>query len=85
MAVTQSDLHQFQEFAKVVITQSGEHLTLDELWDRWRLNCPFEQEENENILAAKAAVRDMENGDLGIPVEQHLEEVRKKYNLPSVA
>ena len=83
MAVTQSDLNQFQAFAKVVIAQSGERLTLDELWDRWRLNCPSEQEAEENVLAVKAAVRDMENGDLGIPVEQHLQEIRKKYNLPT--
>jgi hypothetical protein len=82
MTVTNEDLNQFHEFAKVVIARSDDKLTLDELWDQWRLENPTQAEFEENVLAVKSAIRDMEAGDRGMPVEEHVREVRKKYNLP---
>lgn len=83
MAVTHDDLNQFQAFAKVAIAQSGDRLTLDDLWDQWRLEHPTQEEFEEDVLAVKEAIDDMERGDRGIPFDQHIDEMRKKHNLPS--
>lgn len=83
MAVTTEDLHQFNEFAKVVIARVGSKVTLDEIWDQWRLENPTSDELRENVLAVNAAIRDMEQGDLGISATEHVQQLRTKFNLPS--
>lgn len=81
MAVTQEELERFHRFAIEQIENGGTDLTLDELWARWRIENPTPDEYRENVLAIKASLRDWENGERGIPVEKHIQEMREKYNL----
>lgn len=83
MIATHDELDRFNEFARTRIDQTDEQLTLDELWDLWRLQNPNSAEHAENVAAVKAALRDMENGDRGLPAEEQIRAMREKYNLPS--
>lgn len=85
MAVSYDQLSQFNEFAKAFIHQADTNLTLDELWDQWRLENPTPDEMHEDVLAVKAAIADMQLGDRGMPVVEHIQQMRKKYDLPSDA
>ena len=40
------------------------------------LNCS-----DDDVLAVKAAVRDLENGDRGIPFDEHLRELSAQFGL----
>lgn len=59
MAVTNDQLDQFNQFARVAIS--------------------------EDLLAIKASLREMQNGDHGVLAEDHIREMRKKYGLPAEA
>ncbi len=80
MTMMHEQLDAFTAFAKHAIAQD-ESLSLDELWDRWRLENPLPAEAAKDELAVKAALRDMELGDNGIPAEEHLRDVREQYGL----
>ena len=67
------------------ISQGGESLSLDDLWDRWRLENPTPEEAREDLQAVKESIRDMENGDHGAAVEDHIRDMRKRYGLPADA
>ncbi|MCG8583979.1 MAG: hypothetical protein MI757_04620 [Pirellulales bacterium] len=78
-------LSQFNAFARATIARQNNELTLDELWDRWRLENPTTAEADEDLLAVRAAVNDMNNGDRGVPAREHIDAMRKKYGLPASA
>ena len=84
MPITTRQLNAFHAFAEQVISARGDQLSLDDLWDQWRLHNPTAEEANADLLAVKAAICDMENGDQGVPATEHIRSVREKFNLPGV-
>jgi hypothetical protein len=78
-----SDLRNFEEFAKNKIANSGDTLQLDDLFEEWRLLNPLDDLKRNDLLAIKSAIRDMNNGDLGLPADEVLMEARKRYGMES--
>ncbi len=83
MSVTLDELNRFHGFA-VGKLDSGEDLTLQDLLNQWELENPNPNRGHEDLLAVKAALRDLENGDRGRPFEDHLRELAIQFGLDSV-
>jgi hypothetical protein len=85
MGITRSDLESFHQFAIVQVDSGKTDLTFAELYAMWRIRNPGREELAENVAAVKAAIRDMEEGDRGIPLEDHIREIREKHTIPTDA
>jgi len=81
MQLTLDELNRFHRFAEEKLSNGGGDLTLEGLVDLWSFENPSPEQRNEDLLAVKAALRDLDNGDRGIPVEDHIRELREKYGL----
>jgi hypothetical protein len=81
MGITRSDLESFYQFATEHVGNAGADLTFSELYEMWRTEYPAREELAENVAAVKAAIRDMEKGDRGVPFEDHIREMRQKYGV----
>ena len=87
MTVTEEELDSFHRnrnrFAAEKLANDGSDLSLQELLDLWQIENPTPEKLRENVLAVKAAIRDMENGDRGMPFEDHIQEIQEKHSIPS--
>jgi hypothetical protein len=81
MGITRDEIDSFHEFATGQLDKSGAEMTFAELYEMWRITYPAPDELSENIAAIKAAIRDMENGDRGMPIDDHIREMRKKHSI----
>ena len=82
MATTHEEIDSFSRFAKEKLDQCGEELSMEDMFDLWRIENPNPEQLTEDVLAVKVAIRDLNAGDRGVPLDQHLRDVRAKYNLP---
>ena len=81
MPTTQEEIDNFHRFASKERTNTD--YTLDELYDRWRIENPTDQEHRENVAAIAASIRDMEAGDTGTPAKEVVRKLREKFSLAS--
>ena len=77
MAVTKDDLDAFHQFAEAKLASLSAE-SLFELVDIWETERPVPELHANNVAAVRAAIRDMENGDVGRPAEQVVEELRNE-------
>lgn len=80
MSATLQQLEDFVAFAKRELANGGADLSIDDLFDRWRGRTDDEVDPNE-VAAIEASIADYDRGERGVPVEQHLEEVRREFDL----
>lgn len=81
MAVTQSDLQAFHQFAQVQL-DGGAVETLHELVNDWELQRRTEGERTQDIAAVRAALSDMQQGDAGRPAGEISRELRDELADP---
>jgi len=74
MASVEQDLASFAEFARDELRAASTPLSIDELFDRWRVQNP----PSEDALAIKASLDDMQAGEAGRPFDQFAAEFRKR-------
>ncbi len=82
MSTIEEDIQSFAKFASQQLSDSDSELTIDELFDMWRAENPSGEELGESVVAVKAALRDMEAGDTGIPADEHLAQLRNRFSIP---
>lgn len=75
MAVTKNDLDAFHQFAEAKLATDGAE-SLQELFDVWEAEHPAPDTHARNVAAVRAAIQDMDAGDLGRPADRVLDEVR---------
>jgi hypothetical protein len=75
MAITSDDLNAFHEFAEARLASSGAE-SLQDLVKLWESEHSASELHKQNVAAVRAAIRDMENGDVGRPAGMLLEELR---------
>lgn len=78
MATTELDIDRFARFAKERIASGCAELSIDELFDQWRIQHPPE----EDTLAIQASLRDIERGETGRPFDEFAREFRKRNDIP---
>ena len=84
MSTTQQDIQSFAQFAEQQLSEGGSERTIDELFDIWRAAKPSGETLAQSVSAVKAALIDMEAGDTGIPVDEHLARLRSRFNILKV-
>ena len=80
MATVEEELDRFNEFARRQLSSSGAGLSLDELFDLWRLENPSGEQYAENVAAINAAIRDFRNGDCGTSAREHSNQLRREFS-----
>ncbi len=75
MGITKDDLAAFHQFAESTLASRGAE-SLHELVEIWELEHPTPELHAQDVAAVQAALRDMENGDIGRPAERVLDELR---------
>lgn len=82
MTTTEQELLSFTEFVRKHLRNGQADSGLNELFDLWRTLNSDDAAYRENVAAVQAAIDDVRNGDRGVPLEDHLRELREKYNIP---
>jgi len=78
---TQQQIDSFHQFALKQVSNGGSGLSLEQLFDLWQVQNPSAEELSESVAAVKSALRDMENGDTGRPVEDVIAELRREAGI----
>ena len=76
----QTELEEFQEFVAGHV-RAGTVMSPEEALDVWRAEHPDDALRAENVKAVKAALRDMEDGDRGVPFEEFDREFRETHQI----
>jgi hypothetical protein len=80
MTATQ-ELQSFYQFADERLRNGGGDQTLDELYSEWRASHPASKELETNVLAVKASLRDMDQGERGRPLEEFAAEFQRRNGI----
>lgn len=85
MPLTQEQIDSFHRFASEQLRNGPAEVTIDELYDLWRARNPAPEELHADVLAVKASLRDMENGDPGQVFDEFQRNFRARNNIPDDA
>jgi len=83
MPTSTQELQSFQKYAAARIQNGGAKLELDELLDEWKHQNPDPLKLQEDALAVKTSLLDIERGETGTPVDDVIADIRAKYKLTS--
>ncbi len=78
---TQQQIDSFHDFATQHVSNGGAGLSMEQLFDLWQEQQPTAEELTESVAAVQAALKDMENGDTGRPVEDVIAELRNEAGI----
>ena len=78
MSSAEQDVASFTRFALQKIGSGARDLSIDELFDQWRLENPSDEQYAENIAAIRASIADLRAGDRGMVVGEHSAELRRE-------
>jgi hypothetical protein len=81
MAATTQELQSFYQFAEQRLRNGGAEQSLDDLYGEWRACNPTREELETNVLAVRAALRDMDGGETGRPVDEFAAEFRRRNGI----
>ena len=81
MAATTEQLHSFYQFAEQRLRENQCEQTLDELYSEWRARNPTPEELETNVLAVRAALRDMDGGETGRSIDEFAAEFRQQNGI----
>jgi hypothetical protein len=79
---TTSELAAFVQFLTARLGSGANELSPEEALDLWRSAHPEPNQYAEDAAAIRAALKDMEAGDLGLPLSDFDGEFRQRHNLP---
>jgi hypothetical protein len=81
MAALTDQIDSFHRFAHEQAENGGSEMTIDELFDQWRVENPTNDECAENAAAINASVLDFNRGERGTPAGEHSVELRREFQL----
>ncbi|MCE9531311.1 MAG: hypothetical protein K8T89_09350 [Planctomycetes bacterium] len=80
---TVHDLGNFHRFVGEKIHQGETSLSPEQVLDEWRDLNPDAKSAEDELDAIQEAIDDIENGDVGIPIEEFDRDFRVRRNLPT--
>jgi hypothetical protein len=83
MSTAKQDVASFTNFAMAKIGAGGSQLTIDELFDQWRVENPSDEQYAENVAAIRASIEDFKAGERGTIAGEHSAELRQTFRSPS--
>jgi hypothetical protein len=81
MVATTQELQSFYQFAEERLGKGACQQTLDDLYGEWRAGNPMPDELDSNVLAVQAALRDLDRGETGRPIEEFAAEFRQRNGI----
>jgi hypothetical protein len=81
MESIEQQIEGFRTFALQQLQNDEAGLSVDDLYDRWRLEYPSPDEFRNDVLAVKASLRDMKRGERGRSLEEFASEFRAKHGI----
>ena len=81
MATIERELESFTQFAKARLRSADPELSLDELFDLWRIENPSDANYAENLAAIAGAIDEFRHGDRGRPAGELSRELRKELGI----
>ena len=82
MTTAAHDIESFTQFARDCLRGGDSDVSIDELFDLWRIENPSDDDTTENVAAINAALEDFRNGDRGRPAGELSRQLRKQYGMP---
>ncbi len=79
---TQTQLEAFHRFVDEQLRNGGRNLSPEECLELWRAQHPTPEALEESLRAVQQSLADMEAGDKGRPLDEVVDEIRRKHNLP---
>jgi hypothetical protein len=76
-----NDLIAFRDFIDQKLAKGGNALTPAQCLDLWEIENVSDEERAATIVALREAIDDMRAGDSGMPADEFLAGLRRKYNL----
>ena len=76
MTTTAQELESFVQFAKTRLAMAEIELSLEELFDLWRMENPADADYAENVAANAEAIHEHKGGDRGRPAARLSRELR---------
>ena len=81
MATAEQDIDSFTRYVREKIDSGQGHLTIDELFDQWRVENPSDEQYAENVAAVQASIDDFNHGERGTIAGEHSAELRRQFGL----
>jgi hypothetical protein len=81
MTTIEQDLNRFTNYARQKIESGQSNLSIDELFDQWRVENPSDEQYVENVAAIVASVQDFKNGERGSLAGEHSAQIRREFGL----
>lgn len=81
MAVAAQEFQNFCLFAEQRLRNDQAGESLDELYIEWRSCNPSPEELETNVLAIRAALRDMDAGETGRPIDEFAAEFQRRNGI----
>jgi len=81
MSITLEQLNQFRDYAEQRLSAGSATLDMVELAAEWQFQHESRDHLKEDILAVKAALRDMDAGETGRPMAEFLKEFEELHQI----
>jgi len=81
MAATSQELQSFYQFAEQRLQNGRCDLSLDDMYGEWRACNPTSDELETNVLAVRAALRDLDAGEKGQPINEFITEFERRNGI----
>jgi hypothetical protein len=81
MASAEQDLASFTNYARQKIESGQRDLSIDELFDQWRIENPSGELYAENVAAIRASIQDFNDGERGTIAGEHSALLRRDFGV----
>jgi hypothetical protein len=81
MATVEKELAEFTSYARRQLDAGRSDLSIDELFDQWRIENPSDDQFAENVAAVQASIQDFKRGDRGTIAAEHSAQLRREFGL----
>jgi hypothetical protein len=79
MSTAEQDIESFASYARRNIESGQRDLTIDELFDQWRIENPSDEQYAANVAAVQASIADFKRGERGTLADEHSAQLRREF------
>lgn len=81
MSSIEQDLDSFNRYARQRIGPGQQALSIDELFEQWRVENSSDDQYAEDVAAINASIQDFKSGERGAPAGEHSAQIRREFGL----
>lgn len=81
MSTAEQDIASFTNYARLKIASGERDLTIDELFDQWRIENPSDEQYAVNVASIQASIRDFKSGERGTIAGEHSAKLRREFGI----